>query len=121
MGGFGARLDQKSDKIDATNRCKNKSALGGTGGGRVRVRIDAFLRHLGDFDCHFGPYWPPKGFRNHIFSHKISKSRKNRGPKARPKQTWKFNRNSIPKSEAGGSKIERFALYLFQNRGFRGV
>ena len=50
MGGFEARLDQKSDKIDATNRCKNKSAFGGTGGERVRHHLILCLRLLAEHD-----------------------------------------------------------------------
>ena len=61
--------------------------LEGPGEKRVRVRIDAFLRHLGDFGCHFGSYWPPKGFRNHIFRLKFQKVEKmearKRGPNKR--------------------------------------
>ena len=59
MGGFEARLDQKSDKIDATNRCKNKSAFGGTGGGRVRVHLILCLHVLAEHDRFLVPFWRP--------------------------------------------------------------
>ena len=62
MGGFEARLDQKSDKIDATNRCKNKSAFGGTGGGRVRHHLILCLRLLVELDRFSVPFWRPLDF-----------------------------------------------------------
>ena len=102
-------------------------------------QIDAKINRLlegpggtrkGAYRCLFAPlgrFWLPfwvllaaQRVSKSYFSHKISKSRKNGGPKARPEQTLKLNRNLVPKWEAGGSKIERFALYLFQNRRFSG-
>ena len=63
-----------------------RSILGMQRGTTVKIKIEAFWRHLANFGRHFGPSWIPKGFQNRDFGHQVEKRIKNDVQKRDPKK-----------------------------------
>ena len=70
-----------SKAIPKTNRCH---------GVRVTKFLGAFVCHLGDFGCYFGPSWAPRGSQNQAFWHQVAnKSTKMRSRRGSQKNNKK--------------------------------